>query len=720
MEVENKLRQSGTIGSFVVRESTTRHGQWTLSLKISSETDCVRHFAIKKEGGHVYIPEMPDQRFTDLRSLILKWSHLCVRGAGELFGDGIRGGTESRSRSDSTRSGSISLSRSGSMVGPTQDHLKRGTLVTKQPAGIELQQMQMLSMAINQEEDIDLKAPPRPSKPSHMQEVCDSAPPALTDVANSSDSYVSTSAAKRMFDKKLDYSGMKPPPGISASALRVVRRELISKFGPRYETMKTHEVSQGYIMPLTKDLVGHPDPVDQHFLNYMNRPENTQRFSTAGGVTKPPVGESTVFVSHAWMYNFKLVMDVILAHLDDRGGDGYVWFDMFTNSQHDTSNRPYEWWQNTFKTSIGVIGQVLLIMMPWNNPIPMTRAWCLFEVLCAIEEETALSIGMPEDQQDALVTSLSTGDSLVLQHLSDIDAKKADASNQNDKKMIFEVIQRTCGFDGINDKVKEHLRNWIIDTAEYHANKVDLGVELLTSVAKLFQRLGKTELSQTLYERRLVQAKTKYNENHPMVGQAWANLGAIYTEMRQPTKAIDCGRKALKIFFEEDNADASPEGQKDIAMTYMNLGHAYKRTNHPRQAQECYERAEDLVRALCLVPHATKEVKKTFANTCSAVGVMLRYFGDPAAAIPKHKEALQMKGLLGLGGELSTAVIYHNVALAHRDLGQFQEATEALRSALHIRRIILGAQHNDTINTTRVLEDVESQICNDADSDGDV
>ena len=63
----------------------------------------------------------------------------------------------------------------------------------------------------------------------------------------------------------------------------------------------------------------------------------------------------------------------------------------------------------------------------------------------------------------------------------------------------------------------------------------------------------------------------------------------------------------------------------------------------------CYARAEDLTRRLCLVggATATKEVKKTFANTCSAVGVMLRYFGDPNGAIPKHKEALRMKGLLG-------------------------------------------------------------------------
>lgn len=355
----------------------------------------------------------------------------------------------------------------------------------------------------------------------------------------------------------------------------------------------------------------------------------------------------------------------------------------------------------------------------------MTRAWCLFEILCAIEEQTKLWIGMPEDQQDALVTSLSTGDSQVLQYLGDIDAKKAEASNANDKDMIFQVIERTCGFSGINDKVKEHLRNWIIDTAEYHANKVDRGLELLTSVAKLFQRLGRTELSQTLYERRLLQARTRFDEYHPMVGQAWANLGAVFFEMRETAKAIECSRKALKIFERVDaqTLDVCAEREKDIAMTYVNLGHAYKRTGHPKRAKDCYARAEELSRQLVLGGgiRSTKEVKKTFANTCSAVGVMLRHFKSPELAIPKHKEALRMKGLLELGGELSTAVIYHNLALAHKDISQFKEAAEALRSALHIRRIILGDTHTDTINTTRVLADVESRVPVPAtdDSDGD-
>lgn len=53
--------------------------------------------------------------------------------------------------------------------------------------------------------------------------------------------------------------------------------------------------------------------------------------------------------------------------------------------------------------------------------MPLKRAWCLFEIFSSIEENTKLALRLPEGQQDELVSSLSTGDSVVLQHLGTAD-----------------------------------------------------------------------------------------------------------------------------------------------------------------------------------------------------------------------------------------------------------------------------------------------------------
>ena len=64
----------------------------------------------------------------------------------------------------------------------------------------------------------------------------------------------------------------------------------------------------------------------------------------------------------------------------------YFWFDLYINNQHGTESVPQEWWSTTFKQSIKSIGSVLLVMSPWNNPTPLTRAWCLWEIMCALDQ----------------------------------------------------------------------------------------------------------------------------------------------------------------------------------------------------------------------------------------------------------------------------------------------------------------------------------------------
>lgn len=91
----------------------------------------------------------------------------------------------------------------------------------------------------------------------------------------------------------------------------------------------------------------------------------------------PDVGRATVFISNAWKYNFLDVVDALQHHFS-REPDVYIWFDLFSNNQHKAPNLPFEWWSDTFKNAIGKLGRVVMVLSPWNNPIPFTRAWCLW------------------------------------------------------------------------------------------------------------------------------------------------------------------------------------------------------------------------------------------------------------------------------------------------------------------------------------------------------
>ena len=89
------------------------------------------------------------------------------------------------------------------------------------------------------------------------------------------------------------------------------------------------------------------------------------------------VAPATAFVSHAWKYKFVLPYDV-MEHHDDP--NAYFWFDVFINNQHTATSNTFEWWKTTFQQAIAKIGTVLLVMSPWNAPIPLSRvSWLILQ-----------------------------------------------------------------------------------------------------------------------------------------------------------------------------------------------------------------------------------------------------------------------------------------------------------------------------------------------------
>jgi len=87
------------------------------------------------------------------------------------------------------------------------------------------------------------------------------------------------------------------------------------------------------------------------------------------------VGRATVFISHAWKYLFNNVVDALTIHFAS-APDTVLWFDLFSNNQHGLDEPPpFEWWCETFMGAIRDIGHVVMIMEPWENPVPLTRAW---------------------------------------------------------------------------------------------------------------------------------------------------------------------------------------------------------------------------------------------------------------------------------------------------------------------------------------------------------
>jgi hypothetical protein len=99
--------------------------------------------------------------------------------------------------------------------------------------------------------------------------------------------------------------------------------------------------------------------------------------AAATSTTSPPsplssdeVGEATVFISHAWKYNFLAFLVALEARFKDQPGVR-LWIDIFCHNQHDelTSDE----WITKFEQHIVRIANTVMIVFPWRDPIPFTR-----------------------------------------------------------------------------------------------------------------------------------------------------------------------------------------------------------------------------------------------------------------------------------------------------------------------------------------------------------
>ena len=99
------------------------------------------------------------------------------------------------------------------------------------------------------------------------------------------------------------------------------------------------------------------------------------------------------FVSHAWKYTF----EDIVAALETSNQDGDIlWFDICTVNQHKSETRDFDWWQTTFQDAVREIGCTVLVLSPWERPIPLTRSWCIWEVFSTLVTGVKLEVVMSD------------------------------------------------------------------------------------------------------------------------------------------------------------------------------------------------------------------------------------------------------------------------------------------------------------------------------------
>jgi tetratricopeptide (TPR) repeat protein len=402
-----------------------------------------------------------------------------------------------------------------------------------------------------------------------------------------------------------------------------------------------------------------------------------------------------VFISHAHECEFLNVVDALQWHLRDQL-DTVIWFDVFSINQHQTTDWTFDWLMNTFKSSIKEFGHTIMVLSPWNDPVPFTRAWCILEVFCTAVAGNKFEIAMGEsDRRQFLEDVRNDTDHSINQIFGTIQAEKSQCSVEDDRERIFSVIRETVGFAKINSMVFEQYRDWVIAVAmDAWKNCVeDLEqLHLLKVVGVLYLGQGKSrEAAPFLFEcfdKRL----SILGENHPDTLNSMNNLAVLYHRRGIYSKARPLYEECL-----EKRKSILGENHPDTLRSMNNLA-----LLNVVQAQ--YDKARPLY-VECLKKR-TSILGENHPETLQLVNnLALLYYrqGQYDMARPLYEECLEkMKSIRG-ENHPDTLSLMKNLAALYEKQGQYDKARPLLLECLEKRKSILGENHPDTLNSMNNL-----------------
>lgn len=189
----------------------------------------------------------------------------------------------------------------------------------------------------------------------------------------------------------------------------------------------------------------------------------------------------TVFVSHSWGCKFRRIVETIRnferMHGGGRGGrPHYYYLDVLCINQHDlaelTSKGEVAGRRRTASTdaiaaalletldrSIETAETVLVAIDRWDEPAPLSRIWCLFEIWRATHAlDTPVRMGFPRDEAvrfaEAVYNLEADVDTLINRN---VDVHQARATVERDLQMIQMKIEDSVGLDGFNRTLRTKL-----------------------------------------------------------------------------------------------------------------------------------------------------------------------------------------------------------------------------------------------------------------------
>ena len=227
----------------------------------------------------------------------------------------------------------------------------------------------------------------------------------------------------------------------------------------------------------------------------------------------------------------------------------FVWLDIFSANQPKLTARNVEeavrkenerQLTEGLHIAIANFEQRVMFMDKWDGATPLTRAWCVWEVLGVAKAERQLEIALPKSEHDRFIRTLTENFDSIIKKTSSVDVEAAQCFNQVDLAAIHKAIREESSFQVLNDIVKSQLRLWVasagklqVEEEEQKKNPDERAILLLANQAGLTYRAqGDFANAELLLSKALntAEAIAKDRENDPSVATQLNNLALLFQD----------------------------------------------------------------------------------------------------------------------------------------------------------------------------------------------
>ncbi|GBG28125.1 Kinesin light chain 3 [Hondaea fermentalgiana] len=424
------------------------------------------------------------------------------------------------------------------------------------------------------------------------------------------------------------------------------------------------------------------------------------------------------FVSQARRCRFADLVAALEKHFGEASSTAFVWLDIFCANQPLLNRRVKEtppqivkkreaFMNNGLHRAISGFTDVVVFFDRWDEPAPLKRAWCVWEILGAIQNEKPINVAFPPGQEEDFVQQLRTEPGKIAEIMAENnDMRNAECYKEEDKVMIRSAVERTVqgGYVKLNATVNNRVREWhaqmarnAVAYARQHGSDPKDLAEILLAAGYLLHEQGEYEKALKNHQEALVIYKEVLPPRHPDIASAMNSIALAYDAKGMYKEALTYLQVALSI-----RKEAYGECDLRVARVLHSIASVYHSQALYSDSLAHFAQALDIKRQR--LGARDIEVASTLSSI-ALVRIRLRQFD---VAFSLNEQTLSIRKEVHGSRHFSVALTLNDMALIHRHQGHYVRALHLFKEALSIFKESLGEGHHRMATTLTNLAGVYS------------